>query len=204
MRIIGGYLKGQKILIPSDKSTRPLKDRVRQSIFNIIEHSKNENLDLNGSKILDLFAGTGSFGIECLSRGAESVIFFENYLDSNKILKQNLEKLELTNKTQVFDGDSYEFKKNQLSSLTESSQEEQKSAGLDQCSEEEYEEIKSLNKSYKEKFQFPFIIAVKGLNRLDIIKSMKKRVDNNYEEEFLTAINEVHKIAKIRLDALEL
>ena len=60
-------------------------------------------------------------------------------------------------------------------------------------------------KSYnKEKFQIPFIIAVKGLNRLDIIKSMKKRVDNNYEEEFLTAINEVHKIAKIRLDALEL
>ena len=96
------------------------------------------------------------------------------------------------------------IKKNQLSSLTESSQEEQKSAGLDQCSEEEYEEIKSLNKSYKEKFQFPFIIAVKGLNRLDIIKSMKKRVNNNYEEEFLTAINEVHKIAKIRLDALEL
>ena len=115
MRIIGGYLKGQKILIPSDKSTRPLKDRVRQSIFNIIEHSKNENLNLNGSKILDLFAGTGSFGIECLSRGAESVIFFENYLNSNKILKQNLEKLELINKTQVLVGDSYEFKKNQLS-----------------------------------------------------------------------------------------
>ena len=96
------------------------------------------------------------------------------------------------------------IKKNQLSSLTESSQEEQKSAGLDQCSEEEYDEIKSLNKLYKEKFKFPFIIAVKGLNRLDIIKSMKKRVNNNYEEEFLTAINEVHKIAKIRLDALEL
>ena len=96
------------------------------------------------------------------------------------------------------------IKKSQLSRLTEASQEEQKSAGLDQCSEEEYQEIKSLNKLYKEKFQFPFIIAVKGLNRLDIIKSMKKRVDNNYEEEFLTAINEVHKIAKIRLDALEI
>ena len=51
MRVIGGYLKGQKILIPLDKSTRPLKDRVRQSIFNIIEHSRNENLNLNGSKI---------------------------------------------------------------------------------------------------------------------------------------------------------
>ena len=96
------------------------------------------------------------------------------------------------------------IKKSQLSSLTEASQEEQKSAGLDQCSEEEYQEIKSLNKLYQEKFQFPFIIAVKGLNRLDIIKSMKKRVDNKYEEEFLTAINEVHKIAKIRLDALEI
>ena len=95
------------------------------------------------------------------------------------------------------------IKKSQLSSLTESSQEEQKSAGLDQCSEEEYEEIKSLNKLYKEKFDFPFIIAVKGLNRSDVINSMKNRVNNNYEEEFSTAINEVHKIAKIRLDALE-
>ena len=115
MRVIGGYLKGQKILIPLDKSTRPLKDRVRQSIFNIIEHSRNENLNLNGSQILDLFAGTGSFGIECLSRGAENVIFFENNSNSNKILEQNLQKLELENKTTVLDYDSYEFKKNQLS-----------------------------------------------------------------------------------------
>tara|TARA_A100001234_G_C12557176_1_gene355783 strand:+ start:270 stop:860 length:591 start_codon:yes stop_codon:yes gene_type:complete len=115
MRVIGGYLKGQKILIPLDKSTRPLKDRVRQSIFNIIEHSRNENLNLNGSQILDLFAGTGSFGIECLSRGAENVIFFENNSNSNKILEQNLQKLELENKTKVLDYDSYEFKKNQLS-----------------------------------------------------------------------------------------
>ena len=96
------------------------------------------------------------------------------------------------------------IKKNEISSLTQSSQAEQKSAGLDQCSEEEYEEIKSLNRLYKKKFDFPFIIAVKGLNRSDIIKSMKNRVKNNYQEEFSTAINEVHKIAKIRLDALEL
>ncbi len=96
------------------------------------------------------------------------------------------------------------IKKNQISSLTQSSQVEQKSAGLDQCSEEEYEEIKSLNRLYKEKFDFPFIIAVKGLNRSDVIKSMKNRVKNNYEEEFSTAINEVHKIAKIRLNALDI
>ena len=117
----------------------------------------------------------------------------DNFIIENKLTKGTM-KL-------IFDDQEF---KSLLSSLTESSQEEQKSAGLDQCSEEEYKEIKSLNKLYKEKFMFPFIIAVKGLNRLDIIKSMKKRVNNNYEEEFLTAINEVHKIAKIRLDALEL
>ena len=78
------------------------------------------------------------------------------------------------------------IKKNEISSLTQSSQAEQKSAGLDQCSDEEYEEIKSLNRLYKEKFDFPFIIAVKGLNRSDIIKSMKNRVKNNYEEEIFS------------------
>ena len=82
MRIIGGNLRGKKILNPTDKSTRPLKNMVRESIFNIIEHSKNEYVDLNDAKILDLFSGTGSFGIECLSRGAKNVTFFENYINS--------------------------------------------------------------------------------------------------------------------------
>ena len=95
MRIIGGNLRGRKILNPNDKSTRPLKDMVRESIFNIIEHSKNEYLELNNAKVLDLFSGTGSFGIECLSRGAEKVTFFENYKDSIKILKKNLNLLNL-------------------------------------------------------------------------------------------------------------
>ena len=85
MRIIGGNFKGKKIITPSDKSTRPLKDMVRESIFNIIEHSKNEFVNLDNAKILDLFSGTGSFGIECISRGAEKVIFFENYINSIKI-----------------------------------------------------------------------------------------------------------------------
>ena len=70
MRVISGDLKGKKLLIPLDKSTRPLKDLVRESIFNIIEHSKNEFVNLNGANVLDLFSGTGSFGIECISRGA--------------------------------------------------------------------------------------------------------------------------------------
>ena len=61
MRVIGGYLKGQKILEPTDKSTRPLKNMVRESIFNIIEHSKNEYVDLNNAKILDLFSGRNDY-----------------------------------------------------------------------------------------------------------------------------------------------
>ena len=55
MRVIGGYLRGKKILDPLDKSTRPLKDLVRESIFNIIEHSNSEFVELNRAKVLDLF-----------------------------------------------------------------------------------------------------------------------------------------------------
>ena len=86
--------------------------------------------------------------------------------------------------------------------LTKFSEDEQKSAGLDQCSEEEYKNIKLLNKKYREKFDFPFIIAVKGLSRVDVINAMNTRINNNYQEEFLTALKEVHKIAKIRFDTL--
>ena len=94
------------------------------------------------------------------------------------------------------------IKQNKLSSLTKSSQQEQKSAGLNECSEEEYKNIKLLNKKYREKFDFPFIIAVKGLTRNDVINAMKARLNNNYQQEFSTALKEVHKIAKIRFDTL--
>ena len=86
--------------------------------------------------------------------------------------------------------------------LTRFSQEEQKSVGLDQCTEEEFEILTSLNKEYRSKFEFPFIIAVKGLSKIYIIENMKKRVKNNQEEEFNTAISEVHKIAKLRINDL--
>jgi len=107
MRIIGGNLKGKKIFNPIDKSTRPLKDLVRESIFNIIEHSKNEFVNLDSAKVLDLFSGTGSFGIECISRGAEKVIFFENYLNSVKILKKNLDLLKLNKYSKIVEEDVY-------------------------------------------------------------------------------------------------
>ena len=86
--------------------------------------------------------------------------------------------------------------------LTRFSEEEQKSVGLDHCTEEEFEILTSLNKEYRSKFEFPFIIAVKGLSKNYIIENMKKRIKNNQEEEFNTAISEVHKIAKLRINDL--
>ena len=85
MRIISGDFKGKKILQPKDKLTRPLKDLTKESIFNIINHSNLININLKNSNILDLFSGVVSFGLECLSRGALTVTFFENYINAIKI-----------------------------------------------------------------------------------------------------------------------
>ena len=113
MRIISGELKGKKLSDPLDETTRPLKDMVRESIFNIIEHSKNEYVELNNAKVLDLFSGTGSFGIECLSRGAKKVIFFENYINSIKILKKNLDLLNLNKQSNIIEKDAYNLTKSE-------------------------------------------------------------------------------------------
>ena len=95
MRIISGIYKGKKILQPLDKKTRPLKDITKEGIFNILEHSNILNFKIKNSKILDIFSGTGSFGIECLSREAKSVTFVENYLPAVSILKKNIVNLNL-------------------------------------------------------------------------------------------------------------
>ena len=90
MRIISGVYKGKKINQPKDKETRPLKDLTKESIFNLISHSNKFDLDLKKSIVLDIFSGVGSFGIECLSRGAKFVFFFENYNGVLPLLKKNL------------------------------------------------------------------------------------------------------------------
>ena len=76
MRIISGMFKGRKLFLPIDKNTRPLKDLVKESIFNLIKHSNKINININNASVLDLFSGSGSFGIECLSRKAKQVFFF--------------------------------------------------------------------------------------------------------------------------------
>ena len=88
MRIIGGSFRGKKILEPRDALTRPLKDLTKESIFNILKHSNKLNINLENSNILDLFSGVGSFGIECISRGAKHVVFVEKYNAVLPILKK--------------------------------------------------------------------------------------------------------------------
>ena len=96
MRIIAGEYRGKNLFLPKDKNTRPLRDSVKENIFNLITHSKKIKIKLSESCVLDLFAGTGSFGIECLSRGAKEVTFFENYPEAIEILKRNLNTLRPT------------------------------------------------------------------------------------------------------------
>ena len=103
MRIISGILKGKKILQPKDVLTRPLKDLTKESIFNIIQHSKSVKVKLENSNILDLFSGVGSFGLECISRGASTVTFLENYKEALIILKKNIKNLELENYSKIIE-----------------------------------------------------------------------------------------------------
>ena len=95
MRIISGKFKGTKLFIPSNNETRPLKDLARESIFNVLRHSKKFRFKLKNAKILDLYSGTGSFGLECLSREANKVVFVENNNKALRILVKNISKLKI-------------------------------------------------------------------------------------------------------------
>ena len=108
MRVISGTFRGKKILEAKDIKTRPLKDLTKESIFNIIHHSKKFKINLENSNILDLFSGVGSFGIECLSRGVKKVIFIENYSGVLPILKKNLANLKLINNYHIIEKDIYD------------------------------------------------------------------------------------------------
>lgn len=87
--------------------------------------------------------------------------------------------------------------------LTAESTTEQASAGLDQCSKVEYEKFQALNDAYKEKFGFPFVMAVRGSTRQEILEAFSERLKNDYELEYETALEQIHKIARLRLEALE-
>ncbi len=86
--------------------------------------------------------------------------------------------------------------------LTEDSTVEQARAGLDHCTAEEYEQFQSLNRDYHDKFGFPFVMAVRDSGRSEILAAFESRLQNDSTTEFETALAEIHKIARLRLDAM--
>ena len=84
MRVISGSVRGRRLKTPENYDIRPTTDNVKESLFNIIQ------FDIEGRRVLDLFAGTGQLGIECLSRGAASVVFIDQSREAVKIIKENL------------------------------------------------------------------------------------------------------------------
>ena len=113
MRIIAGKFKKTNLYEPKNKAVRPLKDMVRESIFNFLIHSNKISIQLEQSNVLDLYSGTGSFGLECVSRHAAMTIFIEKEKEAVKILKKNIEKLKVKSKTKIFHDDVFHIiKKN--------------------------------------------------------------------------------------------
>ncbi|SEJ07599.1 16S rRNA (guanine(966)-N(2))-methyltransferase RsmD [Propionispira arboris] len=101
MRIITGKAKGCKLKTPKGMSTRPTADRIKESLFNIL------NADIAGTHVLDIFAGTGNLGLEALSRGAIDAVFIDQSVDSVNIIKQNAEHTKLTEATEIIKCDVF-------------------------------------------------------------------------------------------------
>ncbi|OCP00240.1 MULTISPECIES: 16S rRNA (guanine(966)-N(2))-methyltransferase RsmD [unclassified Ensifer] len=104
MRIVGGEFRGRSLATPKSNDIRPTTDRTRESLFNILSHSYPEALD--GTRVLDLFAGTGAVGIEALSRGCRQALFVEQGVEGRGLLQTNIEALGLQGRAKVFRRDA--------------------------------------------------------------------------------------------------
>ena len=101
MRIIAGEYKGRMLDFPKNVDVRPTQDRVREALFNVIAPQ------IQGKLVLDLFAGSGSLGIEAISRGAKKATFVENNLKCIHIIKKNIEKVAIESKTAILKMDVF-------------------------------------------------------------------------------------------------
>ena len=108
MRIVGGRFKGRAIAGPKGDGglarLRPSSDRLREAVFNLIAHG--DYPDLEGARVLDLFAGTGAMGLEALSRGATRVQFVDDGAESRALLRQNIETFEVIGETKIYRRDA--------------------------------------------------------------------------------------------------
>ena len=114
MRIISGKFKGKTIKYLKNNTTRPLRDSVKENIFNLLIHSKILNIKMEKASILDLYSGVGSFGIECISRGAKNVTFVENDTAANETIRKNLNYLLIFEKTKIFKENVNDFLKRNI------------------------------------------------------------------------------------------
>jgi 16S rRNA (guanine966-N2)-methyltransferase len=105
MRIVAGQFRGRALATPEGAHTRPTSDRVREAVFNILEHGIAD-FTLAGVRVLDLFAGTGALGLEALSRGAAFCLFVEEDAAARGLVRRNIEALGVTGVTKVFRRDA--------------------------------------------------------------------------------------------------
>ena len=105
MRVTGGTFRGRALAEPPDDRVRPTSDKVRQAIFNILAHN-DFGFELEGAKVIDLFAGTGALGIEALSRGAAFCMFVDDSAESRALIRRNVEALNLTGATKIWRRDA--------------------------------------------------------------------------------------------------
>ena len=103
-RIVAGVAGGRRLAVPPS-GTRPTSDRVRESVFNILAHGIPE-FSLDGTRVIDLFAGTGALGIEAVSRGAAYCLFVEEAPEARALIRKNVEALGLTGETRIFRRDA--------------------------------------------------------------------------------------------------
>lgn len=103
MRIIGGHLKSRKISYPKSRLTRPMTDRTKETLFNILGSL------VDGKHVLDLFAGSGSVGMEALSRGAIDCTFVDRADWASKVITRNLRELEIEDQAEVIQGDALRY-----------------------------------------------------------------------------------------------
>lgn len=105
MRIVGGKYKGQHLGVPAGNSTRPTSDRVREAIFNILEHGIAD-FAVEDSRVLDLFAGTGALGLEALSRGARYCHFIDEATPARGLIRSNADKLGVIGQSKIWRRDA--------------------------------------------------------------------------------------------------
>ena len=107
MRITGGQFRGRTLTAPPDARVRPTSDKVRQAIFNILQHNDlGVGFTLDGARVCDLFAGTGALGIEALSHGAAFALLVDDSAESRGLIRTNVEALQLTGVTKIWRRDA--------------------------------------------------------------------------------------------------